>query len=64
MLDFPENEGDSRELKKVQELVPHFQEQCRHYAPKQNITYSTDESTRSINYEAEKRREKKKNRSL
>ena len=43
MLNFPENEGDSRELKKVQELVPHFQEQCRHYAPKQNITYSIDE---------------------
>ena len=41
MLDFPENEGDSRKLKKVQELVQHFcGEQCsRHYVPKQNITH-------------------------
>ena len=64
MLDFPENEGDSRKLKKVQELLQHFQEQCRHYVPKQNITYSIDESKRSINYEANKRRVKKKNCSL
>ena len=35
MLDFQENEGDSRKLKKVQELVQHF----RHYVSKQNITY-------------------------
>ena len=34
---FPESEGDSRKLKKVQELVQHFCEQCRHYVPKQNI---------------------------
>ena len=39
MLDFPENEGDSRELQKAEELVPHFSEQSRHYVPKQNITY-------------------------
>ena len=39
MLDFPENEGDSRKLKKVEELVQHFSGQCRHYVPKQNITY-------------------------
>ena len=39
MLDFQENEGDSRKLKKVEELVQHFSEQCRHYVPKQNITY-------------------------
>ena len=38
MLDFPENEGD-RKLKKVEELVQYFSEQCRHYVPKQNITY-------------------------
>ena len=61
MINFPENEGDSRKLKKVQELVQHFQEQCRHYVSKQNITYSIDQSTRLINYEAKKRREKKKN---
>ena len=39
MLDFPENERDSRKLKKVQELVQHFHEQFRHYVPKQNVTY-------------------------
>ena len=40
MLDSPENEGDSRKLKKVQELAQHFCEQCRRYVyvPKQNIT--------------------------
>ena len=27
MLDFAENEGDSRKLKKVQELVQHFRKQ-------------------------------------
>ena len=30
MLDFPEKEGASRKLKKVQELVQHFCAQCRH----------------------------------
>ena len=40
MLNFPENEGDRRNLNKVQELLQHFCEQCRHYAPKQNIAYS------------------------
>ena len=40
MLHFPENEGDSKKMKKVQELVQYFRgEQCRHYLPKQNITY-------------------------
>ena len=39
MLDIPENEGDSRKLKKVQELVQHFREQCRRYVQKGNITY-------------------------
>ena len=40
MLYFPENEGDSRELKEVEELVQHFEEQCRHYyVPKQYTTY-------------------------
>ena len=39
MLDFPENEGDSRNLKNVQELAQHFREQRRNYVPKQNITY-------------------------
>ena len=38
-LDFPEKEGDSRKLKKVEELVQHFSGQCRNYVPKQNITY-------------------------
>ena len=61
MLNFPENERDSRKLKKIQELVQHFQEQCRYFLPKQNITYSIDESLRSNNYETKKRREKKKN---
>ena len=36
MLDFPANDGDSKKLKKVQELVQHFSKQCRHYLPKQN----------------------------
>ena len=40
MLNFLENEGDSRKLKKVQELVQHFREQCKHYVPKQDITYN------------------------
>ena len=40
VLDFPENEGDSRKLKKVQELFQHFSEQCSHYVSKQNITYN------------------------
>ena len=39
MLDFPENKGNGKKLKKVEELVQHFREQCRHYVPKQNITY-------------------------
>ena len=39
LLDFPESEGDSRKLKKGQELAQHFCEQCRHYVRKQNITY-------------------------
>ena len=38
-LDILENEGDSRKLKKVQELVQHFSEQCKHYVPKQNADY-------------------------
>ena len=50
MLDFPQIEGDSRKLKKVQELVQHFCKQCKHYVTKENITYrSIDESLRSIN---------------
>ena len=60
MLDFPENERDSRKLKKVQELVQHFRKQCRHYVPEQNITLSTDEMLRAINYEANKTKGKKK----
>ena len=39
MLDFPEKEGDSRKLKKVEELVQHFSEQYKHYLSKQNITF-------------------------
>ena len=41
MLDFPESKGDSRKLKKVKELVQHFQEQRVGiiYVPKQTITY-------------------------
>ena len=50
MIDFPGSEGDSRKLKKVQELVQHFCEQCKNYVPKQNTTCkSIDESLRSIN---------------
>ena len=40
MLYFPKNEGDSRKLKKGNELVQHLTEQCRHYyVPKQYATY-------------------------
>ena len=39
MLNFPENKGDSRKLKKVEKLVQYFSDQCRHYVPKQNITH-------------------------
>ena len=54
MLDFPENEGDSRKLKKVQALVQHFSnlDMC---VPKQNI--SIDKSF--INYKEGKREEEK-----
>ena len=57
MFDFPENEIDNRKLK----LVQHFCEQCRHYVPKQIQLISIAESSRSINYEAKKRKGKKKN---
>ena len=41
MLDFPENEGDSRKLKKIEEVAQHFSEQCRHYyLPKEDVTKS------------------------
>ena len=68
MLDFSKkNEGDIRKLKKVQELVQHFCQQCRHCIPKQNITYkSIEESLGSIywpiNYddEAKKRKGRRK----
>ena len=53
MLDFPENEKDSRKLKKVQALVQHFSN-LDIYVSKQNI--SIDKSF--INYEEEKREEK------
>ena len=43
MLNFPENERDSRKLKKVEKLVHHISEQCRHYVPKQNVTHKYDE---------------------
>ena len=39
MLDFPENEEDSRKFKKLEEWLQHFSEQCRHYVQKQNISY-------------------------
>ena len=39
MLNFPENDGDSRKLKKPEELVQHFSKQFRHYIPAHNITY-------------------------
>ena len=42
----PENKGDSRKLKKVQELVQHFCEQCRHYVPKQDLTKNVDKLLR------------------
>ena len=38
MLHFPEKEGDTGELKKVQNLVPHFSEQFRnYYVPSKNV---------------------------
>ena len=37
MINFLENKGDSRKLEKVEELVQHFQEQCRHHVPKQKL---------------------------
>ena len=48
MLPFPENEGDTGKLKKVQNLVQHFSEQFgNYYVPKKNV--SIDESL--IGYE-------------
>ena len=48
MLHFPEKEGDTRKLKKVQYFVQHFSEQFRnYYVPKKNV--SIDESL--IGYE-------------
>ena len=40
MIDFPGSEGDSRKLKKVQELVQHFCEQCRHYCVANKTRYN------------------------
>ena len=59
MLDFPENEGDSRKLKKVEELVQHFSDQCRHYVPKQNIAYKHWWKC-EIDYEEVRKKEKLK----
>ena len=42
MLNFPEYEEDSRKLKKVQDRIQHFREQCRHYVLNQNITHEID----------------------
>ena len=53
MLGIPKNEGESRILKKVQELVQHLSEQHRHYVPRQNI--SIEENL--MNYKEEKRKE-------
>ena len=53
-----ENEGDSRKLEKVQELVEHLCEQCRHYVPKQNVTYKHWWKF-EINYEEKKRSKEK-----
>ena len=39
MLDFSENEGDSRKLKKMEKLVQYFSERRRDYVRQQNITY-------------------------
>ena len=48
MLHFPEKEGDTGELKKVQNFVQHFSEQFRnYYVPPKNV--SIDESL--IGYE-------------
>ena len=57
MLDFQENEGDSRTLKKVEEPVQHFREQCKQYGLKQNITYEHWWKFDEITYEKEKREE-------
>ena len=43
MLDFPENEEDSRNLKNVQELIQHFSEKFRYYVPNQNVTFKNEE---------------------
>ena len=43
MLDFPENEEDSRNLKNVQELIQHFSEKFRYYATNQNVTFKNEE---------------------
>ena len=39
MLDFSENEGDSRKLKKMEKLVQYFSERRRDYVRQQNTTY-------------------------
>ena len=55
MLNFPENLGDKRKLEKVQEVVQHFSEQCRHYVPKRKI--SIDESLTSYGEHIEEENE-------
>lgn len=55
MLGFPVNEGESKNLKKAQELVQHFSKQYRHYVPKQNL--NIDGSL--INYVEEESKEEK-----
>ena len=47
-----------RKLEKVQELVEHLCEQCRHYVPKQNVTYKHWWKF-EINYEEKKRSKEK-----
>ena len=59
MLNFPGNEADSRKLKKVEELVQHFSEQCRHYVPKENITFKHWWKC-DINYEEDREKRKRK----
>ena len=55
MLGFLENEENRRKLKKVEELVQHFSEECRHYIGfRTNIR--TDEK---MKYEEDRKKERR-----
>ena len=56
ILIIPENEGDSKNLKKVQELIQHLVSNVE-IVPKQNITCKRWRKIRKINYEEKREKD-------